>query len=211
MFHFFSGSDRNKARSALNKAVEKTAKHGDVLRITDAHSLADLQSALSGPGMFATERSVIFDSVLGGENEAMRQVLIDALEHLRDTDEQFYILEAALDAATRKQVEKYAEKSEKFDAPKKEKDNSIFALSNALQKGDRKALWVGLMREFAKGAAPEAVHGLLFWGAKQMFLRGADRKRAENLIASLAELPHEARRRGEDLEYALERFALSTA
>jgi hypothetical protein len=213
MLYFFHGSDRDKARIALNKAFEKATKEADVLRITDAHALADLSAALQGPGMFAPPaggaRVVVFDSVLGGANEEMRSKLLDALPMMGKSDEHFYVLEGALDAATRKQVEKYAEKSEKYDAPKKEKDNSIFALSNALQKGDRKALWVGLMRELAKGGAPEAVHGLLFWGAKQMLVRGDDKTRAEKLVASLAVLPHEARRRGEDLEYALERFVLT--
>lgn len=212
MFYFFHGSDRDKARTALNKALEKAVKQADVLRITDAHSVADLQSALQGPGMFAKARVVVLDSVLGGDNEEMRANLIGGLENLRDSEEYFYILEGALDAATRKQIEKYAEKSEKFDAPKKEKDTTIFALSGALQKGDRKALWVGLMREFAKGSAPEAVHGLLFWGAKRMLLGARsenDSTRAKKLVANLAELPHESRRRGEDLEYSLERFVLS--
>jgi DNA polymerase III delta subunit len=212
MLYFFYGTDRDKARLALNKALEKAVKQADTLRITDAHSPADLEASLQGPGMFSKARVVVYDSIVGGENEDMRARLLDALEALRDSDEHFYILEGAVDAATRKQIEKYAETSEKFDAPKKEKDNTIFALSNALQKGDRKALWVGLMREFSKGAAPEAVHGLLFWGAKRMFssAHGAqERVRAEHLIAKLAELPHEARRRGEDLEYSLERFVLT--
>jgi DNA polymerase III delta subunit len=212
MLYFFYGSDRDKARAALNKALEKAVRQAEILRITDAHVLADLSSALQGPGMFSKGRVVVFDSILGGENEEMGAKLSGALKEMRDSEEIFYILEGALDAATRKQVEKYAEKSEKFDAPKKEKDNTIFALANALQKGDRKALWVGLMREFSKGAAPEAVHGLLFWGAKQMYskARGSgERATAEHLISTLAELPHEARRKGEDLEYALERFALS--
>jgi hypothetical protein len=212
MLYLFYGSDKDKARSALSRALEKAVRQAEILRITDAHTLADLSSALQGPGMFSKGRVVVFDSVLGGENEEMSAKLFDSLEEMRDSKEIFYMLEGALDAATRKQVEKYAEESEKFDAPKKEKDNSIFALASALQKGDRKALWVGLMREFSKGAAPEAVHGLLFWGAKRMFLsaRGnTERATAEYFISALAELPHEARRKGEDLEYALERFVLS--
>ena len=214
MLYFFYGSDRDAARAALNKAVEKASKNLDVVRITDAHSLADIQTALSGPGMFGGARVVIFDSVLGGANEDMRGALVSALEYVKKSKETFFMLEGALDAATRKQVEKHAEESEKFDAPKKEKDNSIFALANALQRGDKKALWVGLMREFAKGGAPEAVHGLLFWGAKRMMLgahAGAERSHAQLLVTELTKLPHEARRRGEDLEYALERFVLSLA
>jgi hypothetical protein len=211
MLYFFYGTDRDKARLALNKALEKAIQQADILRITDAHSLADLETSLQGPGMFSKARVVVFDSVIGGDNEEMRAKLLSALENLGKSKEYFYILEGALDAATRKQIEKFAEKSEKFDTPKKEKDNTIFALANALQKRDRKALWVGLMREFSKGAAPEAVHGLLFWGAKRMFTAGGTENKvcAEKLIANLAVLPHEARRRGEDLEYALERFVLT--
>lgn len=44
-----------------------------------------------------------------------------------------------------------------------------------------------------------------------MFLKssGAARMRASQRIAELAELPHEARRRGYDLEYALELYLLT--
>jgi DNA polymerase III delta subunit len=212
MLYFFHGSDRDKARTALNTALDTAVKQAELLRITDAHTTADLQASLQGPGMFGGARVVVFDGIVGGANEEMREVLSRSLDMLRKSKEDFFLIEGALDAATRKQIEKYAEKSEKFEAAKKEKDNSIFALANALQKGDRKALWVGLMSEFSKGSAPEAVHGLLFWGAKQMLLRARDaatRTKGEIMVSELAALPHEARRRGEELEYALERFVLA--
>jgi DNA polymerase III delta subunit len=212
MIHFLYGTDTEKARRALGKELGQVTKGEWVVRITDAHTLADLHSALQGGGMFGGTCVTVFDTVLGGGQEDMRETLVRALEGLRDSGERFYILEGSLDAATRKHVEKFAEKVEKFDAPKKEKDNSIFALANALQRGDKKALWMGLMREFGKGGAPEALHGLLFWGAKQMLLKARapeESRRAQSLVAELAELPHLARRRGEDLEYALERFVLS--
>lgn len=214
MLFLFHGTDRDKARGALTKALEKVSKGIDVVRITDAHTAADLSAVLAGPGMFGTARVVVLDSILSGANEDMRSALLGALKMMKESDEKYFVLDGALDAATRKQIEKFAETSEKFDAPKKEKDNSIFALANALQRGDKKSLWVGLMQEYAKNSAPEAVHGLLFWGAKQMLTKsraGAERARAEFLIAELSELPHEARRRGEDLEYALERFVLAQA
>src|SRR5262245_5487597 len=115
MLYFFHGSDRDKAREALNKKVEKETKGAQTVRITDAHTLPDVQVALAGPGMFGGKRVVVFDSVVGGANEEMSQTLLGSLEIMRDSDEQFFLLEGALDAATRKQVEKYAEKSEKFD------------------------------------------------------------------------------------------------
>lgn len=214
MLFFFHGSDRDKARLAFNKAVEKKRKRADVVRITDAHTAADLSAALSGPGMFGPDdgRLVVFDSILGGENKDMRAMLLDSLSGIKASEEHFFMLEGALDAATRKQVEKYAEETEKFDLPKKAEEKGIFVLANALERGDRKALWVGLMREFEKGTVPEAIHGLLFWGAKKMLMNArapAERARREALVAKLAELPHESRRKGVELEYALERFALS--
>jgi len=101
---------------------------------------------------------------------------------------------------------------EKFDAPKKERDSSIFKVADAMRAADKKALWVLYMKEIAKGSAPEAVHGILFWAAKDMLLKATSAKaeeRASQLVATLVELPHEARRRGEDVEYALERFTLT--
>mgnify|MGYP001571661921 FL=1 len=207
-----AGTDRQKAREALAIALGKdkgAIVPSAPLRITDAHTLADLHAALSGGGMFAQRRAVVLDGVLG--NDEMREALLAALPALKASAESFFMLEGAVDAATRKQVEKHASSSEKFDTKKPVEEKTIFALANALQRGDKKALWVGLMREYGKGSAPEQVHGLLFWGAKQMVLkaRGTEAPRATRFVARLAELPHRARRAGEDLSYALERFALS--
>lgn len=210
MLYVFFGTDRDKARSALSVALSK--QKGDVLRITDAHTLGDVDMALRGPGMFGVARVVVFDSVIAGANADMSERLRTALPEIAKSKEPFFILEGALDAATKKELGKYAEKMEQFDAPKRAEEKTIFVLANALQKGDKKALWVGLMREYGKGSAPEAVHGLLFWGAKQLVLKArsdADAARGRRLVAALAELPHVARRKGEDLSYALERFALS--
>ena len=212
MLHLYSGTDREKARAETNAAVKKAATKGtEVIRITDAHTVADLKSALEGAGMFGGVRTVVLEGVWG--NEEMHVVAEGSLQRMRDSDEHFFIFEEKLDAATRKTIEKYAEDSKKFDAVKQKESNTIFALANALRSRDKKALWVSYQRELA-GSAPEAIHGVLFWGAKQALLaaRGAkDIERAQKLVAHLAELPHESRRRGVELEYALERFVLSGA
>ena len=169
----------------------------------------DLIAALSGGGLFGGERTVVLDNVL--LNIEMRDRVLGQLNALRDSADTFYIYEAALDAATRKSIEKYAESTEKFELVKTtKKDNSIFELANALQRGKKKDLWVGYQREIAAGKAAEAIHGALFWGAKQMLLRENSPK-ARGFVATLAELPHEARRKGVELEYALEYFVLSVA
>jgi len=181
------------------------------MRISDANSVDDLRASLRSGGMFTTERIVILEGVL--ENDEMRGILIAELPTLKSSTDHFFMLEEKPDAATRKLVEKHAEKFERFDAGKKsDGGTTIFALANALRAGNKKALWVGYQRELLNDAAPEAIHGVLFWAAKDMFLKSrsdSDKTRAKKLIANLTELPHEARRRGEDLEYALERFVLS--
>jgi DNA polymerase III delta subunit len=207
MLFLYTGTDTETAREKLNAAVEKASKKSAVVRITDAHTLADLAAALQGGGMFGGERTIVLDNVL--LNTEMEAYVMERLDLLKKSTESIYMYEAAPLAAVRKQLEKYAEKSERFDAEKgSKKDNSIFALANALQSGKKKELWVGYQREIASGKAPEAIHGALFWGAKQLLLR-SQTPRARALVAQLAELPHEARRRGFELEYALEHFVLS--
>lgn len=210
MLFLFTGTDRKKARAALDAAVARAAKKGSrVVRITDAHTPADFIASLGGGGMFTEVRTVILNGVLGSEE--MRDALLSSLALLRDSEEDFFILEEKPDAATRKQLEKYAEKSERYDKPAAKKGGDIFAIANALRRADKKAMWVNYQRQLSENQAPEAIHGVLFWAAKDMLLKSrtdAEKARAQNLVANLAELPHESRRRGVELEYALESFVL---
>ncbi|HWO07708.1 MAG TPA: hypothetical protein VNM40_03985 [Candidatus Paceibacterota bacterium] len=211
MLHLYLGTDRERARAKLNIAIDKAAKKAEVVRITDAHSADDLKAALQGGGMFGGKRVLVFEGVC--MNAELCEIFLSALGRLSESNEDIFLYEEKPLADLRKKLEKFADTVEKFDAPKKERDSGIFVMANALRKADKKALWVGYMREVAKGSAPEMVHGVLFWAAKDMFLKAgrdaAVRRRASDLVASLAELPHEARRKGEDLEYALERFLLA--
>ncbi len=209
MLFFYSGTDTSKLRAKLNAAVEKV-KGATVVRVTDAHGIADLEAALAGGGMFSTgKRMVVLDNVLG--NPDMSVMILGRLPVLATSADIFFLVASEVNAATRKQIEKHAETSEKFDAEKEKKAETIFALANALQSGKKKDLWVGYRREIAAGKSPESIHGVLFWAAKQYFLRSPQDVRAKKLVAQLAELPHEARRNGFDMEYALEHFVLSTA
>lgn len=208
--HLYLGTDREKARTKMNAAIAKAGKGAEVVRISDAHTIEDLHAILRGDGMFAMKRVLVFESVM--TNPELRDIFLESLATLAESDDTVFIYEEKPLADVRKKLEKHAKTVEKFDAPKKERDSSIFAVANALRSADKKSLWVSYMQEIAKGSAPEAVHGILFWAAKDMLQKAstpAIRSRAEKLVAALAELPHAARRRGEDVEYALERFVLT--
>lgn len=213
MLHLYLGTDRDKARAEMARAIAKAGAGADIVRITDAHSLDDLRTALQGGGMFGGKRVLVFEGVAA--HPELVEVFLDSLEFLAHSDEVVFVFEEKPLAELRKKLEKHAQKVEKFDAPKKAPDTSIFKMADALRAHDKKALWVCYMQELAKGKAPEAILGVLFWSAKELFLKSEGNtpvhSRAGALVASLSELPHEARRRGEDLEYALERFVLSGA
>ncbi len=204
----YLGTDRNAARATMNVAMQKI-KGADVIRITDSHTVEDLQTALQGGGMFGGKRILVFEGVCA--HPELCDVLVDSLEYISQLDDDVFVYEEKPLAELRKKLEKYADTVEKFEAPKKERDTSIFAIANALRARDKKALWVSYMKEVAKENAPEAIHGVLFWAAKDMLTKSPHDMRARTLVAALSMLPHEARRRGEDLEYALERFVISGA
>lgn len=209
MLYVFLGTDRKKTQSTLSAAVERLKV--PMTRISDGNPLGDLTAALQqGTSMFGESRVVVLDSI--GTNQEMRDQLVAALPALAASPEHFFILEEKPDADLKKKLQKYAHKLETFDVAKKKEYPTVFKLADYLKKADKKNMWVAYQRELASGNAPEAIHGVLFWGAKQALLgaRGAqDAERSKRLVAMLAELPHESRRHGEELEYALERFILS--
>lgn len=211
MLHVFTGTDRESAREALNTALSRVNKNVRVVRISDANTVADLQTALAGGGMFEGARAVVFSDVCA--HEEMRVELFKELSRMKEAEDSFFILEGALDAQARKSLEKHATSSERFDEKKSRAPSEIFALAHALKRGDKKNLWVQYQRALAREEAPEAIHGVLFWGAKDMVVKtraeSAEYCRGAELVAELAELPHEARRLGLELEYALERYILA--
>src|SRR3989344_2336587 len=168
-------------------------------------------AALDGGGMFGEKRSVVLDRL--SDNDELWNLVIDRLASIAEQSDAFFLYEEKANAATKKLLQKYAENVEIFDAPKSAKARpTVFALVNYMNAGDKKNLWVGYQQELSIGNAPEAIHGTLFWGVKQALLNARDAQnvqRSKRLLAELAELPHESRRHGEELEYALERFILS--
>jgi len=209
MLHLYIGTDTAQVRKALVQALAR--EKARVVRITDAHTFDDFKATLFGGGLFAEKRAVVLENVL--VNDDMRTTLLERLEELAKAADTFHLVLEKVDAATKKKIEKHAHASILFDLPKTNgRAFNIFALADALKRGDKKRLWIGYQNALALGNAPEAIHGILFWGAKDLLIKASaenERARARALLAEVVALPHDARRRGEDMEYALERFVLS--
>lgn len=211
MLFFFSGEDRNAAHDALNVLVQKHAKDARVVRITDVHSAEDARAALQGAGLFGGASVPVFDDALA--NAALAEVLFLNLESIRKAAGPTFVYESAPPADVKKKMEKYAQESKTFPLPRKGSDDRVFDIASALKRKDKKAAWVSYVREISRGKAAEAIHGVMFWAAKDMHAKSKEgseaRRRAEALLLELAALPHEARRKGVEFEYALEDFVLS--
>ena len=209
MLTIYYGTDRAGVRTRVAHEIGKYTKTHEVVRVTDAHTLEDLSAVLQGGGMFATPRVVVLEYLLSRED--MRDMLESNLSELQKSSEQFYMIEEKIDAATKKILGKYATLEQLDTAKKSASATTIFAIANALKRGDKKALWIAYQRELWSGAAPEAIHGVMFWGVKDMMLKSRDpieMARGKKIISQLAILPHATRRRGGELEYALEQFVL---
>ena len=211
MLYIYTGTDRMKARAAMNTAIAAYAKNIEVIHITDVHTMEDFEAVLGGGGMFFGARVVVLEGIFACEE--MRERALNQVAALTASADHFFFFEEKIDAATRRQLEKYATKCENFDMPKKaDKSSSIFALGNALRARNKKNLWVSYQRELLAESAPEAIHGVLFWAAKQQLLSArsdGERIHSKKLVGILTKLPHEARRQGVELGYALEQFVLS--
>src|SRR3990167_624039 len=124
MLYLYVGTDSKKIRSALSSALAREKR--DVVRITDAHTVNDLEATLSGAGMFSGPRAVVLEGVLA--NEDMQRRVLERLPHLRKDAEDYHLVETVLNADTRKRLEKYAESTVRADAAKEKKETTVFAL-----------------------------------------------------------------------------------
>lgn len=205
MLHIIYGTDRERVHKKARDRADGIAS--DRVRITDAHTLNDLASVLNGPGMFGAPRVIMLEYTFARDD--MRSLIESSIEAIHASSDTVILVEEKFDAATKKKLAPFL--SDPIDMPKKAASSSVFAVSNAFKRRDRKATWIAY-QEALPDSAPEAIHGLLFWAAKDMLLKSRSNSEcawARSQVKTLVALPHEARRRGETLECALEAFVLT--
>ncbi len=214
MLYIFYGTDEDKARTKLRatlSALQKKAPDAHVLRVSDEDvEGVNMEVLLSAQGLFYAKRVVVFDKALA--LKGARAHVVARLKDMATSEHIFLVIEGTVDAELEKQFKKHATKCELCGETKKEKkeDKANWDITNAFARKDMRGMWIALQRSLARGITPEQIHGQLFWKAKQLLLasRVSQTSAEVGLLAELAELPHEARRRGVELEYALERFTL---
>ncbi len=215
MIYLFHGSDAGKARAKAFQWVSASrSKQPDAVYIRlDAQSITDatLSEAIATQGLFFKKALVLIDDPFSLSESG--EALLEHLEALAESANPIAILAPKLLAARAKKLEAKAEKVYVCDLKEKKVARGFNSgLVNALASKDREALWKEITKALRQGNAPEMVHGLLHWKARDMMQKGSPKwgkDGARRLSRDLIELLSDARSGNLELSLALERFALS--
>ncbi|MCR4276086.1 MAG: hypothetical protein NUV90_01745, partial [Candidatus Parcubacteria bacterium] len=136
------------------------------------------------------------------------------IDSLAASDNAIIILAPKLAATKAKKFIAKAKVEYKYDKPAAFEDKRGFNanLVNALATRSREKLWLEINRALYAGDAPEMLHGLLHWKARDLMEKGSrawSSKESRQLSLALINLLQNSRRGGLDLALLLERFALS--
>lgn len=226
MIYLFHGSDVEKVRShAFAWVAAARAKEPNLAYVRLAKeeiTPAALEDASHSGGLFVQRLLVLLDDPFAttrasSEDEAQEEkstVLDDYLDTLADSDNAIIILAPKLVAPKVKKIGAKAKHVYTYDAPASREVERGFnsALVNALASRKRDLLWIEVNRALRHGDAPEMLHGLLHWKARDLMAKGSrvwTPHEARHLSLALIELLQSSRRGGLALDLALEKFALT--
>lgn len=187
MIYLLYGEDTVSARAKAHELIsvlQKKKPNAAFFTMTAEQCDAGrLQEFAGGQGLFEQKYIVFLDRVL--ETAETKEVFVDCLKTVSESDNIFVVLEAKLDKATLTKIEKKAEKVQEFTfsvGNKKASKNetgerpatipqfNIFALSDALGKKDKKSLWVLYQKALLLDTPAEEISGTLFWQVKSMLV-----------------------------------------
>ena len=238
MLYLLYGTDTGKARKKLNSLINtllSKKKDAMLLRINSENfSPRDVIDLAHTQGLFESKSIIVFDSIF--ENTTDKEILLDNLESLHTSPNVFIVLEGKLDKKSVTKISKYTEKVQEFDAPKKgnkKAEFNIFELGDALGERNRKKLWVVYQTGKLHNISDEEMHGILFWGNKNMLLAKCAKSATEaglspfvyrkaksfeknftneelrDISGTLLEIYHDARRGIKPFDVSLEQFVLA--
>ena len=215
--YLFHGSDVEKTRAKAFEWIAKArTKEPNLAYVRLAHEeLTDnaLEDATLSGGLFVKRLLILIDDPF--QEQDSENVLDDHLDALEVSDNAIVILAPKLATAKAKKLIAKAKVEYKYDLPaqagKRERGFNS-GLVNALGARNREKLWLEINRALIAGDAPEMLHGLLHWKARDLMEKGSrswNPRESRALSLSLIELLQSSRRGGLDLSLSLEKFALS--
>lgn len=227
MIYLFYGSDVDKARTKafawVAAARVKEPNLAYVRLAKEELSDAALEEAGTSHSLFAKRTLTLIDDPFakaraseegeGDEEKESTSVLEDYLDRLAASENVIVILAPKLLAAKAKKIAAKAKLEYRFDLPPTREFKRGFnsGLVDALAAKNREKLWLELTRAMRQGDAPEMLHALLHWKARDIMEKGSRMwtpSEARKLSIDLITLLQESRRKGVELGERLERFVL---
>jgi len=236
MLYLFHGSDVEKTRAKAFEWIAKArAKEPNLVYARlerEELTVAALQDAAFSGGLFVKRLLVLIDDPFSSarlsaqtdvaneeerndERENTNSILEEYLDALTASDNAIIILAPKLLAIKAKKLIAKAKVEYKYDLPvqagKPERGFNA-NLVNALGARSREKLWLEINRALRAGDAPEMLHGLLHWKARDLMEKGSrtwSSKESRQLSLALIELLQSSRRGSLNLSLSLEKFALS--
>lgn len=231
-----AGKVREKFHEFLDGFFEKNS--GAPLFEMNAESWSEekFDELLASRGLFVGGSVIVLDSLL--QDIDAEGAVLEKLKEMKDSPNIFVVIEGKLPKLISERVVKKAEIAQEFQKSATEtaakKDGfDRFALSDALGRRSKKDAWVLLQKSLDAGGVAEEIHGMLFWQVKSMILAVSSKTAQEaglnpfvfrkslsfaknftgeelkDLLSRLVSIYHEARRGGDELPIALEKFVLS--
>lgn len=175
MLYVIHGTDIEKAREKSHALFEalKTKKPDAAAGTISSEeiTLEKLEELTQTQGLFENKQIIFMDRTL--ENKDVREVMIEKIDAIAESPNIFILFEGKLTKEVLKKLEKRAEKITEYEAAEDaggKKEASFFVLADALGARDKKRLWALLREALDSDAAPEEIHGILFWQAKALAL-----------------------------------------
>ena len=212
MIYLFAGDDTKKKLSAYEKFINSFDKKIEVFFINKNNfDSMQVESLYSGDGLFFSKCAVIFSSIF--ESEDLQNFLLEKLDLMRDSKNDFIFLEGKLNKPIIDDFKKARAEINIFELVKEKKEKfNNFLLANAFGNRDKLNLWIYFRQAMDAGVGMEELIGVLFWKAKDMLLKQNFGKFSEtelkDFVAKISYLLPEARKEARDDEYAFERFLL---
>jgi len=233
MLYLLHGTDTARLRAKLHTLVEQLRARkpdAEYFRLESEEATPGRLAELTGgQGLFEKKYIVVLDRAC--EDAGARGVVRDAAEDMAASEHMFIVVEETLTSAAHKKLSSYASKVQAFEKKKQKTEFSVFALTDALGRRDKKKAWVLFREAVAENVELADVHGALFWQVKSIILahtsQGANEAgmkpfpykkalafsqnytyaEAQQLIRDLGNVLYESRKGG-DLEVGLERILI---
>ncbi len=127
-----------------------------------------INETLRGGGLFAEKRHIVLYDFLGNKDALI--FFKKNISAWMGSGHAIELREEKLLAEHKKILAKLGAKITEAKPPKKPKDNTVFAITDAVLARDRKKAWINYRAAIDAGKTPEEIVGLLWWQIKTLWL-----------------------------------------